>query len=726
MATAPYQLWIDLPQLTTASRTSSTVTITTNAAHGLVVGSYVQIEGLTGTAGSTMNGVFEVLTVPTTTTFTYTAAGTAGSGTTTDSKGNYIGVASIDLLRPLIDLTSANRRLVPYVELDGLTLSASGDGQGSSFGFSVRQDLVPAAGPFMRLIPDDARVRFVKKNTGQTPASDASDVLFIGVISTISLSLNDAGVGCRASITCADLSSLLERVIVTGQSKQVATRIESIARAANVVTVETNKPHGLGIGDAFYVRNVIGGGPAGVGTAAKNGTSFNTTGTSTYTVATQPTTTSFTFSQSGTASTGDTWKPIGSVLRRGSTLNEVNILLSGTAFIGLQAGSPLTIKGFTQTLGTNLSELLNRTHDGANVLAVSGGTQVRLKLPKDSVTEWNRVANLVYTNAQMRGGDGEGGNIIPSKDNTPTLSKINIAGNVSEDSAVAKVLENVDGAKSSDYAFQRLFKTSTSSKIIGGSQNNATGFTLPAGTLRSVLDGIMEAMSGQDSKERRYFIDPQGRLNYVLANTSSLGSAGYATAPYAIITSGGGSPNAVNALSTIAATELTIDLDHSTTKRALVTVSSDTGATSKDLLYTESGYPKRLGSPNLDGVIESPTKTSSTDTEVPRIAKSFFLERRAPLIVGKFRLTGAGTQSFNQYGFISGYRQTGASTFALVSTWAPGQAVSVTAPELGLSGLFSVEEVAISFEPGSYIATVDVTFNRRATNTLTAALRAGG
>lgn len=675
-----------------------------------------------------MNGVWAVTGV-TSTTFTYTSAGTAGSATVTSS-GEYIGVVSTDLLAPLIDLTVANRRIAPSVNLEGLILAASGDGQGSSFGFTVRQDLVPSSGPFMRLIPDDARVRFVKKDTGQTPASDATDVLFIGVVSSVSLSLNDAGVGATASVQCSDLNSLLERIVVTGESSQGPSVIESIVRSGGTVTVTTTSDHGLNIGDDFFVRNVIGGGPSSGGSAVQTGTSFNTSSTSTFKVATTPTDDQFTYAQSGSASTGDTWKAIAKVERwTTKSDNEVKITLSGTAFHGLQSGYPITIRGFTQTVGENLSFLLNRTHEGVNVITNTnntGGTAIRLKLPKDVITEWNRVANLVYTDAEIRGGDGNGGNIIPSKNNTPSITKVTINGNVTEDAAVTSILTtNVHGSKKNDRAFQRLIKTNVSTKIVGGSITNSTGFTMPAGSLRSILDGIIEAMSGQDSKERRYYVDPQGRLNYVLANTASLGSSGYATAPYAIITSGGGNPNAVNALSTIAATELTVDLEHFTTKRALVTVSSDASSVAKDAKYTDSGYAKRLGAPILDGVVESPTKSTNTASELGRIAKSYFLERRGPLTIGRFKLTGAGTQSFNQYGFISGYRQTGASSFSLVSSWAPGQAVSITAPELGLAGLFSVEEVTITFEPGSYIAVIEIGFNRRSPSTLTAALRAG-
>jgi hypothetical protein len=68
--------------LTSASRTASTVTIVTTRAHRFASGYEVVVAGITGAAGTTMNGTF-IVTVTNTTTFTYTAAGTAGSGTVT-------------------------------------------------------------------------------------------------------------------------------------------------------------------------------------------------------------------------------------------------------------------------------------------------------------------------------------------------------------------------------------------------------------------------------------------------------------------------------------------------------------------------------------------------------------------------------------------------------------------------------------------------------------------
>jgi len=98
-------------------------------------------------------------------------------------------------------------------------------------------------------------------------------------------------------------------------------------------------------------------------------------------------------------------------------------------------------------------------------------------------------------------------------------------------------------------------------------------------------------------------------------------------------------------------------------------------------------------------------------------AAAWFKERYQPLMSGQFELRGAGTAAHNTLGFFKGYYQTGASTYA-VTSWAPGQFVDITASSLSLSGLYRVEEVALSFEPGSYKQVISVRFNRKNPNDL--------
>jgi len=70
-------------ETTNRARTSNIATLTTSTTHGLSIGDVVEIEGVTG---SEYNGVFVVLSVPTTTTFTYTSTA-ADEGSTADTGG---------------------------------------------------------------------------------------------------------------------------------------------------------------------------------------------------------------------------------------------------------------------------------------------------------------------------------------------------------------------------------------------------------------------------------------------------------------------------------------------------------------------------------------------------------------------------------------------------------------------------------------------------------------
>jgi hypothetical protein len=113
-----------------------TATVTTSAAHGLVVGDVALIEGATQ---EEYNGAFTVLTVPSTTTFTYTAPGTPttpATGTikvtggyfneTTGSTGILTDSRSIATSQPMtgwVRKTSAT----PYYRTSGMDFTVDKD-----------------------------------------------------------------------------------------------------------------------------------------------------------------------------------------------------------------------------------------------------------------------------------------------------------------------------------------------------------------------------------------------------------------------------------------------------------------------------------------------------------------------------------------------------------------------------------------------------------------------
>jgi hypothetical protein len=219
---------------------------------------------------------------------------------------------------------------------------------------------------------------------------------------------------------------------------------------------------------------------------------------------------------------------------------------------------------------------------------------------------------------------------------------------------------------------------------------------------------------------RRYHISIDRKLNYTPVD--SVAKPTYATAPYSIITTGAGSPNTTTAKATVAPYSLTANYQHATTKGAVINTTTSGPTKVSYLTYTQTGYAARKG-PIFDDTIEFASPSASSPSALTRrFATSFFLERNSPLLVGSFELRGAGTAAHNIYGFSAGYAQTGASTFALVSRWKPGQWVEVVAAPLGLNGLFTVEAVDWSLEPGSFTQVIRVTFNRKSPATLTAVL----
>jgi len=81
-----------------------------------------------------------------------------------------------------------------------------------------------------------------------------------------------------------------------------------------------------------------------------------------------------------------------------------------------------------------------------------------------------------------------------------------------------------------------------------------------------------------------------------------------------------------------------------------------------------------------------------------------------------FKVAGSGT------GTTTGLTGT-ATTFSMVNSWQPGQWVEINAGPLALSGLYRIEQVDWSLEPGSFYQVVRITFNRRGVNTLTALIK---
>lgn len=713
MSAAPYQLWVDYPAVASAVRTSGTVTITTASSHGLVAGAVIHLQDITGTAGTSMNGAWTVGTVTSGTVFAFTSAGSAGTATVTDDDGNYTAALAVDLLNPLDSYSQSDRNAVPYVITESLQMAASGDGAGATMGFTVMQDDTPAVGPWYLLIPDESRVRLIPKSTGTSPSTDGSDVLFIGTISSLSARLNGAGQGTETNVEVADVNSVLDRLVVFGKpisAKQIRTAAQGgMSRTSNVVTVKTTKPHGYSAGMSFTITQALGG----------NGTSFNGSNT----ISTVPNSTTFTFAQTGSNASLLSEVPIQkSPVGWSKVTNSPNkFRITCSDEHGVIDGQTIKVANLTST-NTDTQNMINATFTGSAVRRVNA-TVLELTISgRRTSAQWGTAG--VGADPYIRNDQGVVPTVTPGSG--ANQGTIGINGNESEVSAVSKMLGVVASNKGDDYSVNRLLKTSVVSEVSGSSQPNDYGLSFPAGTLRATLDSIVEAYSGMDQKARRYYVDTQGKLVYKLTDPTAVPT--YANAPYKIITSGIDNPNTTSSAATLLPYSLEVEWDHRSTKEALVITSSidNSPGVTRVQNYVDSGYTKREMSPRFDDVIEAPSRSTNASAQVGRVASAFFLERHKPILSGSFTVRGAGTQGFNQYGYDNGYAQTGVSSFALVSGWKPGQWVDVTCSELGLSGLYRIEQVDWGLESGSFTSFARITFNRRPASMLTQLLNSGG
>lgn len=97
----PIRSTVTLPTNPFTGNGTTTVTVTTTAAHGAKVGDFVTFSGATGTYNSTFNAEFEIVNIPSTTTFTITtgsaiAAGSYGGSSVSAAFQLNVGPASVE------------------------------------------------------------------------------------------------------------------------------------------------------------------------------------------------------------------------------------------------------------------------------------------------------------------------------------------------------------------------------------------------------------------------------------------------------------------------------------------------------------------------------------------------------------------------------------------------------------------------------------------------------
>lgn len=680
MATAPFQLWMDLTTISSAVRSSGTVTVTTAAPHGITTGAYIQMENATGTAGTSMNGVYSV-TATSGSAFTYTSSGTAGTGVTGSACISY------DLLNPLINYSGSAKDSALYVPTDSLIFSISGDGSGASSSVQVFQDDTPADGPWFNLVPDQARMRLVQANTGSTPAADKSDLFFTALISNISSRLNGAGQGTISDVSLQDMTSLLDRVFVYSYGKQNRLIARSgLVRSGGTTTVTTNIAHALPVGGTVTISAAGGG----------DDESFNIVDT-TYTIIAPNT---FTYGQpTGNDATGNAAISISA----GTYYDDFQIQYTVPSGSNVPTGALIVVEGVTATTA-NGAALANGVFQGWS----TAGSNTIIVTTDGSISgeTFSTTSAVLYTQG-----------IVTPKGTMGTYA-LTLASGKTEAELVNQALSAVNDYKSADFPFQRSFNTAATAFVSASTTlKNKEAVEIETQGLRGVLDTIVEIFQGIDGRPRRYFVDAAGNLDY--KSVASTDQPTYATAPYKIITTGTQNPNTTTAAATLIPHNLSIGYDYGSTKSGIPLANAGTVYQPAVSTYRDYGYAERRNAPLFDDVIPEAVTATKNSSNSYRYGNSFFLQAHPPLLSGVATFRGAGTVAHNQYGFNAGYAQTGASTFALVKSWAPGQWVNIECAELALTGLYRIEQVDWTLERGSFTQVITIVFSYKPQGTFT-------
>lgn len=446
--------------------------------------------------------------------------------------------------------------------------------------------------------------------------------------------------------------------------------IESMDRSAATgnITITTVEYHPFKVGDKVRLYNVLGGGaypfmasnPYTIGSVTTQSTGFSSR---------------FRVNQPGanTDALMLTSSNITSGTQYASSTNYIQITTADV--LGLQVQPRIKISGVTSPVAgvSDLLGYINRYHQ-MNAVQVVNGTTLVIRLdraaptftPGGSALNWTAgKVEYVPTGAVVALDDGinvAGGRIggIGITTNQARFYRLRNEGQI-----VQGVLGLAANSKGIDYPFLRLFDATDSSKLTKNPLKQRITINTAAAPLRSALDSVIEAYQGVDLKKRRYYINPDGQLVYEITTDAQ---PAFGNAPYKIITTGAGTPNTSTAAASVAPYSLTVGWDHDTTKRALFTTTSRSGAPMADLIKSDSpdalgtAY-KRLGAPYFDDAVDYPTGAGDSMQSRQQAAKAYFLERHAPVLSGQFTLRGAGTATWNNLGFTSGYAQVVSTTF---------------------------------------------------------------
>ena len=298
---------------------------------------------------------------------------------------------------------------------------------------------------------------------------------------------------------------------------------------------------------------------------------------------------------------------------------------------------------------------------------------------------------------------------------------------------ITALLALIDGRQ--DAATQAIFNATLGAEYIGSASASLGTVEFAPGTLRSALDTVAEAAQGLDGIVRRYYVDERGKLIYGKVRTLATTYPGATeAAPFEIVTDPASELfSGTGAAWKTTARDIKVDYDHDRLlKRIFAQAASfnsryDTNYANTAYLRTYNlaspqgpGAMTARGGPRAEAIIEMPTAKATDRTKRGKVvndlsAAVFYSRARSgPPRSISVTIRGAITGGTNQYGLVSGYARTGASTWTLINRWKAGQWVSITAPGLGLTpaAYYRIESLSMGFEDRSFQRYYELTIDQ--------------
>ena len=564
----------------------------------------------------------------------------------------------------------------PYVVPDTISLTMDADGAGGSAEFEVTQETTPVAGPWFQTVSDAATVKLI----------DTSIHKFT---------------------------------------------IGSLVRSTNVVTLTTTTAHNLAVDETIIVSGITTAGYAG-----------------TYTVGTVTSSTALTYAQTaanGTATLGATPLVVGDQALFAGFIGSIDARIGGA---GTGSVARVSCK--------NATDILDRIvlYKGKGTLAGAKNAVVATINLGRNKTDKAMIQTLLSTYVNPRLGSGVSNIFLPTKygkiTSTATINPTAADGNVEIQvgtlrSALDTILEL---AQARDGKARRYFIDSNRRLVYGYASAAKAGVSYATAPFQIVTSGIDNPTGGtatvstynprelqvsydHDSSRKRVFIlaadstadkdtspDPYVRTyNQTYAIASLVRNTNVVTMTMTDAPGLDTGDTFIVSAVTTAAFNGTFTVGTVTSSTAFTYAQTAANATATVGTGVVS-LPSASGMVT-DGILNAATirVTKRTD-QLSNFSRAYFTERFRPLQSIQFTVRGRGTAFGQTYGYSGGTVQTGASTYGYVDRWEPGQFCSITASDLGLSGLYRIEELTIGFESKSFQVKYTVTCAKRRTGTL--------